>query len=387
MPVAGAHAVAAGITAANHNHALAVGTQLRAEQVARIHLVLLGQKLHRKMHPVQVAARHCQIAGLFGAAGEQHRIKVLLQIHRRDCFAGPVGDLGAVWQGPHQHAGSEGHALLFHLRHTAVNMGFLHFEIGNAVAQQATDAVVFFKQGDRVAGTCELLCCGHASRARAHHRHFFSAGLQSRASLHPAFAPGSVDDGMLDRLDAYRLVVHIEGAGSLAGGRADAAGELGKVVGAVQNINGVFPVAPKHQLIEIGNDVVDRAAAVTKRCAAIHAPRGLLLGLPVIERENEFLVIFEPFSHGLVALLQPLKLHETSDFSHIFSLAVARRAQMMIGAGIPACAGMTGWMASPAATGNPQQCAGLLDIDDLFFGSMRASTGQSGRRFFGMNFA
>ena len=125
---------------------------------------------------------------------------------------------------------------------------------------------------------------------------------------------------MLDRLDAYRLVVDIEGAGGLAGGRADAAGELGKVVGAVQNINGVFPVAPKHQLIEIGNDVVDRAAAVTKRCAAIHAPRGLLLGLPVIKREDEFLVIFEPFWHGLVALLKPLEFHETSDFSHIFFL-------------------------------------------------------------------
>jgi hypothetical protein len=55
--------------------------------------------------------------------------------------------------------------------------------------------------------------------------------------LHPALGPGAVDDGVLDRLDAHRVVVDVERAGGLAGRRADAAGELGEVVGAVQHLD------------------------------------------------------------------------------------------------------------------------------------------------------
>jgi hypothetical protein len=62
VAVAGAHAVAAGVAAADDDHVLAVGAQLALELVAGVDLVLLRQELHREVHAVELAARHRQVA-------------------------------------------------------------------------------------------------------------------------------------------------------------------------------------------------------------------------------------------------------------------------------------------------------------------------------------
>ena len=49
MAGAGAYAVRACVATADHHHVFAVSAQLVFEFVARIHLVLLRQKLHREM--------------------------------------------------------------------------------------------------------------------------------------------------------------------------------------------------------------------------------------------------------------------------------------------------------------------------------------------------
>jgi hypothetical protein len=82
VAVAGAHAVAPGVAAADHDHMLAVGPQLALELVACIDLVLLRQELHRKVDAVQITARHRQVARLLGAACQQHGVKVLLAAAR-----------------------------------------------------------------------------------------------------------------------------------------------------------------------------------------------------------------------------------------------------------------------------------------------------------------
>jgi hypothetical protein len=51
---------------------------------------------------------------------------------------------------------------------------------GNAVAQQAADAVVLLEQGHIVAGARQLLSSGQASRAGTHDRHLL-AGLVTLA--------------------------------------------------------------------------------------------------------------------------------------------------------------------------------------------------------------
>ena len=58
MAIAGAHAVAAGVAATNHDHVFALSAQLPFEFVSGIDLVLLRQKFHRKVHALQVTARH-----------------------------------------------------------------------------------------------------------------------------------------------------------------------------------------------------------------------------------------------------------------------------------------------------------------------------------------
>ena len=73
---------------------------------------------------------------------------------------------------------------------------------------------------------------------------------------------------------------------------------------------------PVHQVVEVRNDVVDRAAAVAERRAAVHAARALDLGLLVSEADDEFLVVLHALRHRAVALLDALVFHEAGDFSH-----------------------------------------------------------------------
>ena len=78
MAVAGAHAITAGVAAANHDDMLARGKELALELVARVDLVLLGQELHGEMDAIQLAAGHGQVARLLGSAGEHHSVKIFL---------------------------------------------------------------------------------------------------------------------------------------------------------------------------------------------------------------------------------------------------------------------------------------------------------------------
>ena len=169
-------------------------------------------------------------------------------------------------------------------------------------------------------GARQLLGRGHACGARAHHGHFFACFVRGRTGLDPALLPSTVNDGVLNRLDAHSIVGHIQSASGFARCRANAARELWKVVGAVQHFNGVFPIALKHQFVEVRNDVVNGAAAVAKRCAAVHAASALRFGLRVVQTDDEFFVVLDALAHGLVALFESLKFHETSDFSHDQSL-------------------------------------------------------------------
>ncbi len=107
----------------------------------------------------------------------------------------------------------------------------------------------------------------------------------------PALLPALVDDEVLDRLDADRIVVDVERARRLAGRRADAAGELGKVVRRVQHVERRAPLLPVDEIVPVRNDVVDRAAGLAERDAAVHAARALLRRFVVLERQHELAVV------------------------------------------------------------------------------------------------
>ena len=71
----------------------------------------------------------------------------------------------------------------------------------------------------------------------------------------------------------------------------------------MQNIQGTTPVLAVDQIIPIGNDVIDRAAAITKRNAAVHATRSLFSGLLVTQMQHKFFPMLESVRGRLGSLL------------------------------------------------------------------------------------
>ena len=98
-----------------------------------------------------------QVAPGGGAAGEHDGVELVAQLVDGDVDADV--DVGA-----------ELGALGLHLGEAAVEVPLLHLELGDAVAQQAADAVGPLEHDDVVAGPGELLGGGQAGGARADHR-------------------------------------------------------------------------------------------------------------------------------------------------------------------------------------------------------------------------
>ena len=195
-------------------------------------------------------------------------------------------------------------------------MYLFHFEIRNAVTQQPTNTVVLLKHRDVVTSASQLLRSGQACRARAHNGNTFAGFVGVHHRLNPVFCPSTVNDGVFNRLDTNGIVVNVQRASGLAWRWTNAPSELREIVGAVQHINGVFPIALKHQLVEVRNNVVDRAATVTKGRAAIHTARRLLLGTRIVQANYKLFVVFQALFRRQVRLFNTFKIHEPSNFTH-----------------------------------------------------------------------
>src|SRR5690606_38451156 len=111
------------------------------------------------------------------------------------------------------------------------------------------------EHGDGMAGACQLLCSGQAGRAGTDDGDLLAGLVAGRLRHHPAVFTGLVDDGALDGLDADRLARDVQRTRGFTRRRADAAGEFGELVGRVQDIDGLAPVAPIDQIIPVRNDV------------------------------------------------------------------------------------------------------------------------------------
>ena len=102
--------------------------------------------------------------------------------------------------------GEEGDALGAHLVEATIEDVFLKFEVGNAVAEKAADAVVLLVDGDRVAGATELLRGGEAGGSAADDSDALAGVVLGRLGMNPAFIPCALDDAALDELDGdWRL--------------------------------------------------------------------------------------------------------------------------------------------------------------------------------------
>jgi hypothetical protein len=182
-------AIASGIAATDDDDILSIRTDLSGHLGAGVDLVLLGQELHREMDAVEVTTWHRQIARLLRTPGEQNGIEVGAQIGRRDSFVRPVRDRAALWKVTDHHAGAEDDALPLHLLDPAIDVRFLHLEVGNAVAQQTADGIVLLEDGDRMARTRQLLGGSQTGRSGPDDGERACRSASRAASARPSLQP------------------------------------------------------------------------------------------------------------------------------------------------------------------------------------------------------
>src|SRR6185437_13837736 len=93
------------------------------------------------------------------------------------------------------------------------------------------------------------------------------------------------------------------------------------------------PAVAAHQLVPLGDDVVDRTAVVTERDAAIHAARTLLAHLGRRQRQDELLPGLEARLDLLVRPFPALDLeealHQAHDFDNSPALSSCARRRIL----------------------------------------------------------
>ena len=217
---------------------------------------------------------------------------------------------------PYVHADPELDPLGPHHLEPAVDHPLLELEIGNPVAQQPPDSVLLLVERHGMAGSVELGGGGEPRRTRADDRHALPRPKRGRLWNDPALAVAALGNRLLDQLDRDRIVVDPENTGRLAGRWTDAAGELRKVVRAMKTLECLAPLLPVHQVVEVGDDVPERAALLTERDAAVHAARALLpqqlLGGLLVDVE----VVEDPFVRRPTRRHLAAVLDETGDLTH-----------------------------------------------------------------------
>ena len=248
MAQRGADAIRPGVAAADDDDVLARGGNGGAIGVAVEPMFGLAvQKFHGEMDALQVPAFDGQIARLGRAGAEHDGVKFPQQIFRRIIFP----DLGV---------GDEIDAFRRHLIDAALDQFFVQLHVGDAVHEQAAKTVGPFVNRDEMAGAIELGGGAKPGRAGADDRNFFAGARVRRFGLDPAFLPALVGDGAFDVFNGDGRRGDAEHTRAFAGRGADAAGEIGEIIGFVQPLQGLAPQAAIDQIVPFRNEVVDRAA-------------------------------------------------------------------------------------------------------------------------------
>ena len=113
-----------------------------------------------------------------------------------------------------------------------------------------------------------------------------------------------------------RVVVEVEGAGFLARGRTDAAGEFRKVVGRVQDVECTAPIVLVDQVVPVRDDVVDWATLMAEGDAAIHATGALLRDLLMVHRDNKLAEVPYAVAGRRVLPVPPVDLQKPGNLAH-----------------------------------------------------------------------
>ncbi|CAB4847085.1 unannotated protein [freshwater metagenome] len=140
----GAEAIRPGVATTEDHHVLARDVDRGELDIPFLHPVGTGEELHGLMHTGQLTTGHGQIAPVGSTYRDHNCVVTATEVCTRDI-------------GAHVDTGAELHALGHHLLETAVEMPLLHLELGDAVAEEAADAIGTLEHRDRVTGASELL--------------------------------------------------------------------------------------------------------------------------------------------------------------------------------------------------------------------------------------
>ena len=173
---------------------------------------------------------------------------------------------------------------LLHQSDAAVNDGLVQFEVGNAIAQEATGGFVLLENGHSIALPVEHVGCCQTGRTGTDHSYPLAIP-DGHSRLDISLAKSSLDNGSLVLAVGRRFMVEaVEHTGLFAKCRTNAACELGKGIGACQQSVGLFPLAFIQGVVPFGCLVPKRTSPVAERHAAVHAAACLKLTLTRIER-------------------------------------------------------------------------------------------------------
>ncbi len=282
--------------------------------VAELDPVGVRQVLHRLMDPSELPAGDRQVAPVGRTAGEHDRVVRRPQHLDVDRLAD-------------DRIGPELGALRLHLLEPAVDVPLLHLELGDAVAQQTTDAIGPLEHDDLVAGARQLLGDGQAGRSAPDHGDALAGAHRRHLGHDPAFVPGPVDDLDLDLLDRHRVLVDAEHARRLTRRGTQAARELREVVRRVQPFDRVLPVVAVDEVVPVGDEVAQRATVVAERDAAIHAAPRLMVQLVAVERLVHLAPVAQAHRHRAPCRPGPRPLQEPGWLAHYDALSCRVRPE------------------------------------------------------------
>ncbi len=282
-----AHAIHRGVTTADHHHMLARRIQQAAVEIGHVVAQALAvggdQEIQRRDDAGQAGARAADVARLVYAGGQQDRVMARAQLRERHVTA-------------HLGVQVEHDAALLQQLPAAQHDVLFQLEAGDAVHHQAAHAVMPVINMHLVAAAAQLLGRRKPARARAHHANALRELLAGGDRLDPALGERVVGDEALDGTDGDALEAALDDAVALAQPvlRADAAADLGEVVGGRAHLVGLVQPAFRGQLQPVRNVVVQRAVDGTERHAALAAPAGLRLR----QRDGEVAVDLVKIGHA-----------------------------------------------------------------------------------------
>ena len=163
--------------------------------------------------------------------------------------------------------------------------------------------------------------------------------------MEPASGVARFHNGVLVLAHGHAAAGHITaGAGGLAQGGTDPAGELREAVGGAQAVECQLPLALIDQVVPLGNQVVQRTArchaadhhaGLAEGHAAVHAAGGLGLLLLAGEPDVKLVEIFNALQRRDIRAGLARVIHKSSDLAHDPALLTSSSAQRRMLRSVP----------------------------------------------------